>query len=250
MSPARTRIIPVLDLKGGVAVHAKQGRREHYRPVRSVLHGDSEPYGLAVAYLLHLQGDEIYIADLDAIAGGPCHSDLYRRLIDRGARLWLDLGLNGPSDLDGWMIESDRISIVAGLETLGGPEAWDALVRLVGPDRAVFGLDLRAGRPLRDTLPDWGTDDPAALARRAAAGGGRRLLALDLARVGADAGVGTVPLLRRIAAEFPGLELAAGGGVSGPDDLAELGGAGVSAVLVGSALHDGRLGARRVGPDG
>ena len=35
------RIFPVLDLKGGQAVHALGGDRDHYRPVRSVLHAST-----------------------------------------------------------------------------------------------------------------------------------------------------------------------------------------------------------------
>ncbi|HKB34931.1 MAG TPA: HisA/HisF-related TIM barrel protein, partial [Gemmataceae bacterium] len=59
--------------------------------------------------------------------------------------------------------------------------------------------------------------------------------------VGAGSGTGTEELCRWLAEAYPGVEVAAGGGVHGPDDLRRLRTCGVRAVLVASALHDGRL---------
>ena len=44
------RIVPVLDLKGGVAVHAVRGERQSYAPVRSVLSPSADPVALARAF--------------------------------------------------------------------------------------------------------------------------------------------------------------------------------------------------------
>ena len=44
------RVIPVLDVKDGLAVHAVGGQRSHYRPVRSLLHPSADPLDLARAY--------------------------------------------------------------------------------------------------------------------------------------------------------------------------------------------------------
>ena len=70
----------------------------------------------------------------------------------------------------------------------------------------------------------------------------RGLLVLDLARVGEGAGTGTEELCARLARTFPGVAISAGGGVRGVEDLERLRLCGVEAVLVASALHDGRLG--------
>ena len=43
------RVVPVLDIKNGRAVHAVQGKRAHYGPLRSVLHGSDDPIGIASA---------------------------------------------------------------------------------------------------------------------------------------------------------------------------------------------------------
>jgi phosphoribosylformimino-5-aminoimidazole carboxamide ribotide isomerase len=64
---------------------------------------------------------------------------------------------------------------------------------------------------------------------------------LDLARVGVGTGVGTEELCARLHRHDPALQLTAGGGVRGPDDIQALYASGVQYVLVASALHDGRI---------
>jgi len=78
------------------------------------------------------------------------------------------------------------------------------------------------------------------LAERAVAAGVRALLVLDLARVGTGMGL-DLELVRQVRRALPDVELLAGGGVAGPADLARLAAAGCVAVLVATALHDGRL---------
>ncbi|HZI22415.1 MAG TPA: HisA/HisF-related TIM barrel protein, partial [Gemmatimonadales bacterium] len=78
-------MIPVLDLAGGLAVLARGGRREAYMPVRSVLGpGTETPAGdalaLARAYRERLGCDVCYVADLDAITGGPTQGAILSRL--------------------------------------------------------------------------------------------------------------------------------------------------------------------------
>ena len=65
---------------------------------------------------------------------------------------------------------------------------------------------------------------------------------LDLARVGVAEGIATGALCRTLLQRFPNLRLITGGGVRSVDDLRAAEALGVEAVLVASALHDGRLG--------
>ncbi len=67
------------------------------------------------------------------------------------------------------------------------------------------------------------------------------MIVLDLAQVGMGNGPGTEALCRDLAITFPDVEIVAGGGVRGMEDLQSLKACGVRAVLVASALHDGRL---------
>ena len=75
------------------------------------------------------------------------------------------------------------------------------------------------------------------------------MILLDLARVGMGGGVGTRGLLADLAARHPGVEWIAGGGVASVEDVEAIGRAGASAVLLASALHDGRIATTRGGRD-
>ncbi|HEV3162983.1 MAG TPA: HisA/HisF-related TIM barrel protein [Isosphaeraceae bacterium] len=235
------RVIPVLDLKAGQAVHAVAGERAHYRPVRSRLHGSSEPLGLARAYRDTLGLDELYLADLDAIAGAPPAVDLIRTLSDSGLRVWVDAGLRDRSGL-AHLLGSGAAVVIVGLETVSGTDQFAEILAEAGHDRVAFSLDLDAACPRFAPGADWGTSDPLELAEGAIGLGVRQVILLDLARVGTGRGTGTISLLTDLASAHPDVEFVAGGGISGPSDLAVLARAGAAAVLVGSALHDGRIG--------
>ena len=62
------RLIPVIDLMDGMVVHAREGRREECRPVRSRLTESAAPLDIAQALLELHPFKTLYIADLDAIA--------------------------------------------------------------------------------------------------------------------------------------------------------------------------------------
>jgi phosphoribosylformimino-5-aminoimidazole carboxamide ribotide isomerase len=223
------RVVPVLDFMGGVVVRGIGGRRSEYRPIVSRLTSSSEPIAVAETFREQFGLTELYLADLDAIAGKPPALALFRALHSRGFSLWVDAGLRFASE--SLPLAEDGVErIVAGLETLAGP---DELTNL--GDRAVFSLDLKSGRPL-----GWG-GDAWDIATMAIQRGVRRLLVLDLAQVGEGRGTGTETLCQRLVQSYAEVEISAGGGVRGIGDLTCLRACGVAAVLVASALHDGRL---------
>jgi phosphoribosylformimino-5-aminoimidazole carboxamide ribotide isomerase len=231
------RVVPVLDVLGGVVVRGVGGRRQEYRPVVSRLTPSSAPLDVARALAAHFGLRELYVADLDAIAGAAPARDVYAALKAGGFRLWVDAGVRVAEDALA-LAAAGVDTVVAGLETLAGPGALAEAAARLG-ERLVFSLDLRAGVPLAGGGV-WDSD-PWRIAQEAIERGVRRVLVLDLARVGVGAGVGTEALCARLAAAHPEVEVSAGGGVRGRGDLLALKGAGVRAALVASALHDGRL---------
>jgi phosphoribosylformimino-5-aminoimidazole carboxamide ribotide isomerase len=135
------RVVPVIDLKAGTAVHAVRGDRERYRPVRSVFAGDDgDPLSLARAFRSELGLDELYVADLDAIGGEGEHSAGIGALA-REARVMVDAGVNEPERALA-LLDLGARRVVVGTETLTGSDALD---RLLGelPESAVV-EDLRA----------------------------------------------------------------------------------------------------------
>lgn len=234
------RVIPVIDLRSGRAVHARGGDRASYRPVRGVLGDGADPYALALAFRDALGLRDLYVADLDALAGGPPDLAFLRRASHAGLHVWADAGLRDEARA-AELVGAGADSLIAATETLAGPDPLRAIVAVAGSARVVFGLDLRGGRPVLAPGSNWGTDRPERLLDLAGNAGVRRVLVVDTARVGGGRGVEVPPAVLGLLDGCPGVEVTVGGGVDGRADLAALAARGVAAVLVGSALHDGRL---------
>jgi phosphoribosylformimino-5-aminoimidazole carboxamide ribotide isomerase len=235
------RVIPVLDVKDGLAVHAVAGQRSHYRPVRSLLHPSAGPLELARACRDVLGFHELYLADLDAIAGHKRNHALYSELTGLDLKVWIDAGIRSENDLHG-LVENPRITIVVGLETIRGASDLEAILRRAGEERVVFSLDLFAGSPRVSADAVWISAYPDELACQLVDLGVRRLLLLELSRVGTGSGTGTGSLQSRLRARHPELEISVGGGISGLEGIHTVRDQGAAAVLIGSALHDGKIG--------
>jgi phosphoribosylformimino-5-aminoimidazole carboxamide ribotide isomerase len=241
-------IIPVLDLAGGMAVHAQAGDRSRYAPLESGLVPGLVGDPAAVLHAFHetLGIHECYVADLDAIQGGAVQRNLIRELAEfhtgfAGALL-VDAGTHLPEGaLE--VLSCGASEVVVGLETLLAFADLAAIVRLVGSNRVVFSLDLRLGNPiLHSAMQDALGPGPDAiqLAEQAVSAGVATLLLLDLGRVGTGCGV-DLGLLETLRSRLPGIRLLAGGGVLTRRDLERMRDAGCDGALVASAIHNGRL---------
>lgn len=234
----RMQILPVLDIQQGQVVRGVGGRRHEYRPILSKWTPSTEPLALAEAMHQAYGFRSFYVADLDAIGGSTPSWVLYAHLRDRGFELAADAGVHEVGD--GQRLREAGVSCVVGLESVSGPETVRALIDLPTGAEVIFSLDLKDGQPLGE-LSYWRGTDAWSIAQEVLDLGLRRIIVLDLARIGEGKGVGTESLCRRIKQEHPHVELIAGGGVRGLDDLRSLEDCGVDRALVASALHDGRL---------
>jgi phosphoribosylformimino-5-aminoimidazole carboxamide ribotide isomerase len=233
------RVIPVLDIKGGIVVRGIGGRREEYRPIVSKLTTSCQPADVAKAFRDQLGLAEIYLADLDAIGGASPAWSIYGELQVLGCRLWVDAGVRDASDALKLARHGIR-DIVIGLETIAGPDVLKTACQELRPDQIIFSLDLKNGQPLGQ-MANWKASGAYSIAVEAIDNGIRRLIILDLTRVGLGEGPGTEELCRKLAEEYPYVEITAGGGVRDMTDLKRLSDCGVASVLVASALHDGQL---------
>lgn len=221
-------IVPVIDLKGGQVVHARAGRRESYRAVRSILAENSAPLTVVRGLLALYPFDKLYAADLDAIAGGEGHDAVLEAL--RAAfpslELWVDNGLSGEVACRAWLARGLG-DLVIGSESQRDASVFGVLAEM--SERLILSLDFQGesfvGPPnLLNQTKDWP----------------RRVIAMTLARVGGDLGP-DLERLRWLIARVPERRVFAAGGVRGLEDLRILADLGVSGALVASALHDGRI---------
>jgi phosphoribosylformimino-5-aminoimidazole carboxamide ribotide isomerase len=202
-----------------------------------------DPVALVQAYREVVAARECYVADLDAIQGGPLQRDLLLELVRAAGPcgLLVDAGLRDASAATE-VLALGVEAVVVGLETIRSVEDLASVVG-AAPARVIFSLDLRLGRPMLSPDAAGGELDglaPEAIARLAVGAGVRALLVLDVERVGTGVGV-DLDLLRRLRGSFPGVRLLAGGGVAGAADLSRLADAGCDGALVATALHTGRL---------
>jgi phosphoribosylformimino-5-aminoimidazole carboxamide ribotide isomerase len=237
------RVVGVIDLKGGAAVHAVRGERERYRPVRSAIGGDDgDALALARGFRDALGLEEIYVADLDAIVGHGGNQPEVAALAGE-ARLMVDAGVSEPAAARA-LLDLGARRVIVGTETLEGAAALERLLADLPDGAVILSVDMREGRVLSPDPQLAGLSAPAALAhlRRP---GLREAIVLDLARVGSGAGP-DIALIAELHEAFPDLELLAGGGVRTIDDLRALEGAGAAGALVATALHRGVIGPREL----
>ncbi|MDX6687415.1 MAG: phosphoribosylformimino-5-aminoimidazole carboxamide ribotide isomerase [Baekduia sp.] len=219
-------------------MHAVRGDRERYRPLRSRIAEGSDPVDVTRALRERFGLDELYVADLDAIAGGSGSPEVLAALAREG-RVMVDAGAATTTAV-ARLLELGVARVVIGTESLPGVEAFRRLRAELPDAPLVLSLDLRGGQVLSPDPALAGAAAVDALARLVDAGA-REAIVLDLARVGSGEGP-DVPLLGELRSRFPDVELLAGGGVRHAGDLRALAGAGAAGALVATALHGGAIG--------
>lgn len=232
------RILPVLDILDGVVVRGVGGRRSEYQPIISRLTQSSQPLQVATALRSAFGLHSFYLADLDAILFGRPNTGLYGQLIQNRFELLVDAGIR--TSIDAKDLRNSGVNrLVVGLETCRSPQ--DLATICQNGNDVVFGLDLRQGVPqISVDAIGWQTT-PLEITAQAVGAGVKSILPLDLADVGMGTGGSTDAICRQIRREFPGVQLIAGGGIRGREDLERLNNLGIGETLIASALHDGRL---------
>ena len=242
------RIIGVIDLLGGRAVHARAGSRDRYVPVQTAAGWPIDPGNaktLAEVYTDVLGVTEIYVADLDAILNQQPQDEVTRTVASLTTPLWLDAGVRSVEDARR-AIGLGASRVIVGLETLPSFDVLSDICEAIGRDRVAFSLDLRDGQPIISKGTHFeDARSPEEIAKLTGISGVNTVIVIDLARVGTGRGL-DVDLLRRIHSAAPQATLVAGGGVRNWDDLVPLAKAGCSAALVATALHNGRLTAEEI----
>jgi phosphoribosylformimino-5-aminoimidazole carboxamide ribotide isomerase len=219
------QVIPVIDLKGGLVVHARRGERDRYRPIDTPLAAGSAPVDVARGLLSVHPFRTLYIADLDAITRQGDNQAVIRQLRAQlpGVRLWVDNGIADRAAAEAWLAH-DLGDLVIGSEA----QADAALMRQFQDDaRAVLSLDFRdAALGPRELL------EPVCWPQR--------VIVMTLARVGSGAGP-DLDRLRAVRAAAGSRAIFAAGGVRNRHDLVALKQAGIAGALVASALHAEQL---------
>jgi len=231
------KVIPVIDVLNGVAVHAVRGERKSYHPLKSVLCTSANPVDVASAF--RSSGfKELYLADLDAILGGRANYALYRQInFEAGLGLMIDAGVDDAEKAMG-VLEAGASSVIIGTETLTDLDFVEKAVERFGGDRIIVSMDLREGRVISRSEAVMASE-PLPLAKTFEEMGVAKIIILDLARVGSERGI-DFPMIRQILGETE-LKILAGGGIRDLRELEEMRSMGVFGALLATILHQGKL---------
>lgn len=218
-------IIPVLDLKNGVVVHARKGNRENYQPIQSNLCRSPDIYAVIEAFLGLYDFDTFYIADLNAILGQHNHDQLITEVLARFPQIlfWID---KGYQHYDPCLKYPDNCLPVLGSESYQN----ETILELKGFNkRFILSLDYSTSGTLgAESLfsnPDLWPDN---------------IIIMTLAQVGSNQGP-DLPKLNRFCSLYPHKNFIAAGGIRHTADLTALERIGVQQALIASSLHSGAI---------
>ena len=212
------KIIPVIDLKNGVVVHAQQGMREKYQPIKTNLCQSADIYKVIAAFLDIYDFDTIYLADLNAITQQGDHDNLINEVLSffPHIQFWVDKGYQKLRKLPYNYLP------VLGSESYNDENIVDLKAF---NNRFILSLDYSLAKELgakslfsrQDLWPD-------------------NIIIMSLTRVGSSQGP-DLAKLNQFCKNYPDKQFIAAGGIRNIDDLLTLKRLGVNQALIASALH-------------
>lgn len=227
------KIIPVIDVKEGIAVAAKKGNRDKYKALISAICNSSDPLKLTEVYK-KLGFSEIYVADLDGILYSKANVELLEK-INEIIPVTADIGIKGKDDIE-LLKNLKNVEIVIGTETL---PYYDFLHEI---DNIILSLDVKNGKLINNLNLDlWGFIEKLKNDNKIQ-NKIQKAIILDLSQVGTSKGP-NIKLCREIMKKLndKNKKIIYGGGIKNNEDIQKLKGIGIYAVLVGTALHTGEI---------
>ena len=219
------RIIPVIDIKDGIVVHAKHGNRDDYAPLQSTLCQSADVIAVIDVFCQQFTPDCIYLADLNAITRQCSNADLIKAVLSAYPALtfWVDAGYPLPDEA---VLDFVNFTPVLGSESFHN----DMLDELRTFGKAyILSLDYSAAGELGATslfsMPALWPE---------------QIIIMSLPNVGSNLG----PDLARLQAyrqRYPEHTFIAAGGVRHAQDLENLAQLGIDTALIATALHNGQI---------
>ena len=217
------QIIPVIDIKAGRAVLARQGERKNYQPLSTPLCTSSQLADVIDAYLSLYTFTQIYIADLDALMGIGNNQKLIYSAIAHYPQL------NFIIDCGSLQTYYTAINVtpIIGTESVDKQTLQDIKQQT---NDFILSLDFCAeNKPMGDpVLYQYPALWP------------KQLIIMTLGLVGKNSGSDLMKL-QHYYCSYPEHNFIAAGGIRHRQDLIQLKAIGIQRALVASALHNGAL---------
>lgn len=225
-------LYPAIDIRGGRTVQLVQGDFNRETAF------DADPVDAARRWA-DAGAEWIHIVDLDgARSGTGTNRDTIARIRDAVAcRIEVGGGIRSLDTIDA-LLDAGIDRVILGSIAVTEPQVViDALAR--HGERIAVGLDARDGKL---ATSGWATQtdvDAVETARNLGDAGVRHIVFTDIRRDGTFTGPNVDALRQMVTATSA--EVIASGGIGTADDVLGLRETGVSGVIIGSALYDGRI---------
>ena len=221
--------IPVIDLKQHQAVCGKSGRRDTYRPLKTVFASSSNP--VEIAQGLKLNGaDEMYIADLDLIESqGHNINDI--KMVNTIIPVMFDGGVKNCETFEFYL--NYAYKVIVPTETLESIEEMEKIFKKFPKERIVVSIDTKNDELLSKNFNISLNQFKDILIRLDP----NEIILLDITGVGTQNGYN-----KKLLNQFSELKdkLIIAGGIN-KDSLYELESVGIKKVLIGTSLHSGEV---------
>jgi phosphoribosylformimino-5-aminoimidazole carboxamide ribotide isomerase len=224
-------VIPAIDILGGRCVRLTRGDYEQVK-----VYAD-DPVEVAVEFAA-AGAQRLHVVDLDAARGSGSNRDVVAAMLARhDVELQVAGGVRSVEAVDA-LIEAGASWVVMGTAAVQDARLFERCVTR-HPNRILAALDIRDDRP---AIGGWTTTAPVmigALVGRwdSLSLAGVILTAIDRDGTLAGPDVETLARIRRMTR----LDLQYSGGVSSPEQIRQVAGAGAQAVILGKALYEGRI---------
>ena len=232
------KIIPVIDILNSRAVHAVQGDRKKYKPLKSDLFETSDPTDIIKTLSNKYNFNEFYIADLDSILKKELNIQTLKRIGKiANIKTIIDPGIVTTEEIKNFS-QIDFRSLILGLETIKNLETVKIILENLGANKIIVSIDMYKGKILSNAK-EFKNYPALDVIRKIEKLGVKELILLDLFRVGLKIG-GVPKLYKDILQKFNG-DIYVGGGIKNLKDIVKYKMEGFSGVLIATALYDGTI---------
>ena len=237
------RVIPVLDIKDSIAVHAKKGERAKYQPINLKLIRSTNPIEIVEYLRSECKFEEFYLADLDSITKYKPNFEILFEILDiPNIKVMIDPGIRNKGDL--LKFSEFRLNkLILGLETIESIDVIKESLEIFGNRKIIVSIDMYKEKIISNVRL-LRAQNPIQVVKEIEDIGIKEVILLDLFRVGQKIG-GIPPLYSEIQNNFNG-NLLIGGGIKNYDDLLRYKDREFSGVLIATALYDGSIDMEKV----
>jgi phosphoribosylformimino-5-aminoimidazole carboxamide ribotide isomerase len=232
-------IIPALDLIDGSVVRLHQGDYGQQRDYGSDPLPRLQDYQRQGAEVLHL-------VDLTGAKDPAARQIPLLKKLLAGVTVPVQVGggIRTEQDVEA-LLSAGATRVVVGSTAVKDPETVQGWFNRFGADALVLALDVRIDEhgTKNVAISGWQENSNATLEQvveQYLPFGLKHVLCTDISRDGTLAG-SNVELYREVTARFPQVAFQASGGIGNLDDIAQLRDSGVTGVIVGRALLDGKF---------